>query len=161
MKKKNIIILCVLFFTVLLGVLIFNIVGHTSLKISYFNKEHPGTNISNVRCTYEMGRSVKLPKGRYSTKDDKWGIYSVNHSSAAYGLYTYTFDMEINGKIVSPQVDIMKTNWQDHCDIDIEIVVGFPEEDNSFCVTLYVDGMEIHEDFHVIENNDIHIQGGI
>lgn len=161
MKKKNIIILCVLFFTVLLGVLIFNIVGHTSLKISYFNKEHPGTNISNVRCTYEMGRSVKLPKGRYSTKDDKWGIYSVNHSSAAYGLYTYTFDMEINGKIVSPQVDIMKTNWQDYCDIDIEIVVGFPEEDNSFCVTLYVDGMEIHEEFHDIENNDIHIQGGI
>lgn len=160
MKKKNIIILCVLFFTVLLGVLIFNIVGHTSLKISYFNKEHPGTNISNVRCTYEMGRSVKLPKGRYSTKDDKWGIYSVNHSSAAYGLYTYTFDMEINGKIVSPQIAIMKTNWQDHCNVDLVIVVGAPDED-AVDVTLYVNGMEIHKEFLDVENNGIYICGGI
>lgn len=160
MKKKNIIIILVLLFIVCLGVLLFNYIGHTSLKISYFNKMHHGAKISNVRCEYENAQKVKMLPGKYSIKDDKWVIYKVNHSSTAYGLYTYSFDMEINGKIVSPQIAIMKTNWQDHCNVDLVLVVGAPDED-AVDVTLYVNGMEIHKEFLDVENNGIYICGGI
>ena len=160
MKKKKIILAVVIIVAVLIGVGTYFYLGHTDFQLSYLNKVKNGTNVSNVQCEYEVSQEVNLSSGKYSIEDDKTGIYRAYHPAAAYGLYTYTFDMTVNDQIISPRIAVFKTKWYEHYDVDIEIVIGAPDEDVVY-ITVTVNGTErINKSYSDTEYNDIYIQVG-
>lgn len=158
MKKKKLRILLSLVILLIVAAAMYLYFAHSSIEIRYLNKMEDGTNVSNVRCTYLVSSEVDLLFENYSIRDDKYGIYKAYHSSAGYGEYIYTFDIEVDGQIISPQIAIMKTDWKDHYNIDIEFVVEFPNTSAYIGVT--INGKTVSQTFEDIQNNDIYMQVG-
>lgn len=159
MKKKTIFLILLVAFAMLLAAIgVYFNMGHTSLEITYLNKANEGANVSNVRCTYELSNAVDLSSGKYKIKENKFGNYQVYHSSSAYGLYTYTFDIEVDGKTLSPRIAVLKTDWKDKYDIDINFMVDSSAAEANVVVT--VNGMKTSKTFEDIQNSDIFMQVG-
>ncbi|MCQ2080334.1 MAG: hypothetical protein MJZ11_12935 [Lachnospiraceae bacterium] len=159
MKKRNIFIVMLVFLVLLLSAIGFYCyVGHTNVEIKYQNKSKDNTNILNVRCLYELTEEIDISTGEFATSENEFGIYKTKHSSKKYGLYTYSFDVEVNGNIISPQILIVKTDWKANYDVEIEFVVDSTATTSTLSVS--VNGVKRTETFEDIQNTDITLQVG-
>lgn len=158
MKNRNIFIIRIVFLVLLLSAIgICCYMGHTSVKIKYQNKSNDNTNILNVRCLYEQTEEIDISTGKFTVDKNQFGIYKTRHSSKKYGLYTYSFDVEVDGNIISPQINIMKTDWKDNYYVEIDFVV---DSTTTATLSVSVNGVTRTETFEDIQNTDIALQCG-
>ena len=159
MKKRNILIVMLVFLVFLLSAIgVYFYMGHTKVEIKYQNKSNESANILNVRCLYELTEEIDISTGEFATGENEFGIYKTKHSSKKYGLYTYSFDVAVNGNIISPQIKILKTDWKANYDVEIEFVVDSTATTSTLSVS--VNGVNRTETFEDIQNTDISLQVG-
>lgn len=159
MKKKKIYIVMLVVLVLLLSAIgVYCYMGHTSVEIKYQNKSNDNTNIINVRCLYELTEEIDISNGKFATGENEFGIYKTKHSSKKYGLYTYSFDVEVDGNIISPQIKIVKTDWKDNYNVEIEFVVDSTATTATLSVS--VNGVKMTESFEDIQNTDVILQVG-
>ena len=131
--------------------------GHTSVEIKYQNKLNDNTNILNARCLHEQTEEIDISNGKFNAGENQFGIYKTRHSSKSYGLYTYSFDVEVDGNIISPQINIVKTDWKANYDVKIDFVV---DSTTTATLSVSVNGVTRTETFEDIQNTDITLQFG-
>lgn len=159
MKKKNIFVVIGVFLVLLLSVIgVCCYVGHTNVEIKYQNQSNDNANILNVRCLYELTEEIDISNGKFTTGKNEFGIYKTGHSSKKYGLYTYSFDVKVDGNIISPQINILKTDWKANYDVKIEFVVDSTATTATLSVS--VNGHKRTESFEDFQNTDITLQVG-
>lgn len=158
-KKQIILILLLIFVFLVIGFIVYLNMMSMSTTINFRNKKEANTNISNVKITYEDGRVINPISESSYIKEDNDGVYKVIHR-AGYGLYTYTFDVDIDGKIITPEINIFKTNQQDKYDVEIGFVVVPEGSIYTACITVSVNGSSMYQQIEDIENKPISIQYG-
>lgn len=146
MKKfRGIIILLVLAIICMLAFMYF---GHSAVRIKS-NKD-----ILNAKCTYESGKIYDFENKSY-----------LYHSSYIYGQYNYTFNLDVDGKIITPTICIFKTNNWEHTNVKIDIQVNKTAIDGQTIydaiVKVIYNGHETEEQFEDIMNNEIYVKTGI
>ena len=158
MKNRNIFIVMLVFLVLLLSAIgVYCYMGHTSVEIKYQNKSNDNTNILNVRCLYEQTEEIDISTGKFTVDKNQFGIYKTRHSSKKYGLFAYSFDVEVDGNIISPQIEIVKTDWKANYDVEIEFVV---DSTTTATLSVSVNGVTRTETFEDIQNTDIALQCG-
>lgn len=73
--------------------------------------------IDDLRCTCR-GNEDKI---HYKTRK---GITKYHNQGSSYGVFTYTFTVEVDGMVLTPEFNNFKTNWRefwDACDITLEL----------------------------------------
>lgn len=158
-NKKIALILILIFAFLVIGFIVYLNTMSMSTTIKFRNKKKANTNISNVKITYEDGRVINPIIESSYIKEDNDGVYKVIHR-AGYGLYTYTFDVDIDGKIITPEIKIFKTNQQDKYDVEIGFVVVPEGSIYTACISLSVNGSSMYQEIEDIENNEVVVQFG-
>lgn len=154
---KNRILMLVFLVLLLSAIGVYCYMGHTSVEIKYQNKSNDNTNILNARCLYEQTEEIDISNGKFNAGENQFGIYKTRHSSKKYGLYTYSFDAEVDGNIISPQINIVKTDWKANYDVKIDFVV---DSTTTATLSVSVNGVTRTETFEDIQNTDITLHFG-
>lgn len=155
-KKKIILTLILLFAFLVIGFIVYLNMMSMSTTIHFRNKTMKDTNISNVKLISDLGKPASKMYENYYVKKDNDGVYTAIHR-AGYGNYTYSFDVDLGDKIITPKISVFKTNWQDKYDVEIDFVVTL---EGSACITVCVNGSEMYQEIEDIENNEVVVQFG-
>lgn len=156
--KRGIILLTIIIALAAIGYLVYINTFHMRTTINYKNSTADST-ISNVQIIRKMADTINPEKEKYYTTKENSGGYKVRHV-AMYGSYTYKFDIDVDGKIITPEITIMKTNNQEFYDVSIDLVV-VPEID-SYTAEISVTVNGGHQSWKIedIKNNKIAVQYG-
>lgn len=160
MKNKKIVkvLIIVISIIILFGIaenILFCFMCSMTTTIDYINEADNSNKISNVHCTGCDGKLPWINYGYYKVNNDNHGEYIVRHA-AVYDYYFYTFDVEVNGKTITPEIGIFKTNTWDVNSNSIRMVVYQVGDTYTAEITVWGDTTIIED----IENNKISIKTG-
>ena len=152
-SKRRLIILLI---GVCIGVFAYFYIGHTQLRIITTNCK-----LSNVRCSRDNIDAIDVSVGRYGKRsDNNINTYSCYHSSLNYGLYFYTFDLEVNGKVITPEIRVFHTQSGEHTGTLIKVDVIKNGDRYDANVFVQMNNLSIQQSFEDIENQPIELQLG-
>lgn len=113
--------------------------------------------VENVECFYEAS-SVDKVKSKITYKGDS---VKVKEIAFAYGIFTHTFDINVNGNIITPEIEFFKSNNHEkyYYDIHIEIYeeMGIWNADVTYSLQGRADRTQTFTD---VLNNPIVISDG-